>query len=405
MGEVNQQPLLNVQPTFLNSTTNGKKYIFQDPNATDIYAYLAVLEGTAYEMGYAMGTLFQKEILYTVQTAPTFYNDPDYDWVASVPKWMLELDLSSDSILQIGFHFEEVATERFIKQRFVDELQGLADATGIPYIDLLAINLFPELTRAGCTVLGTWGDATVDGLLYQLRGLDYVPQNPLNIYQTIVIYKPTAPGAHTFANFIWPGMIGVLAGYNGNIGVGERVHSDYSDYDNVTTIFGEPWMFVLRNVVEYADNLEDAVNTLYDSNRTYEVFLGVGSQVDHSFRGFQYAYAQLNMYTDQNWTYNFSDYHPQLDGVIYFADGGSNTCIANILEANYGNITAELIYRQITGLHHTGNTIMAVYSYDTNEVYLSFATNLQPAYLNPIFYLNMTQLFNINVSAVEEVLQ
>lgn len=38
---------------------------------------------------------------------------------------------------------------------------------------LLKANLFPELCRAVCSIVGAWGNATADGNLLQLRALDY----------------------------------------------------------------------------------------------------------------------------------------------------------------------------------------------------------------------------------------
>lgn len=390
-GTINNQSVVYAEPTLLNSTTNGKKFIIQDPNSQDIYSYLAVVGGTPYEMGYALGSLFYTEVNeFVTMTLDFIYNLGGY-WVGVTPQWMQEWELSSDSIIQMGLHMEQVATAHFTPQRFFDELQGISDATGVPLTQLLQVNLFPELTRAICSIVGAWGPATPNGNLYHLRALDYLASAPFNNLSTVTVYQPTEDGAQFHANFGWPGMIGSLAGYNGNVGIGERVWAN-SD-DEIATIFGEPWMFVLRDVIQFGTNLEDSIALLYNANRTCNIYVGLGSKPDNSFRGFQYAHTELLMYTDQNWSAPFSSWHPQMDGVIFWDKGEDNACIGSILQTNYGNITAALLYQQVVALRQTGDTIVAVFSYDTNEVFFSFASNLLPAYNNPMLYLNMTEIF------------
>lgn len=391
----NLQPVINATPQFINSTKHGKRYYIEDPSDDQIYAHIAILEGTSYEMGYAMGELFYTEMNEAITVFQEFIFNLGTVFIGVFPPFMQEWELSSDGILEMGLHFIEVSTKHYTPQRFYDELNGLSMATGIPVNSLLQINLFPELTRATCTILGAWGPATPTGDLYHLRALDFLNSAPFNIYSAVTIYRSTEPGSQHFANFGWLGMIGSLAGYNGLVGVGERVFENSND--DISTPFGEPWMFVLRDLIQFGTDLENSYEILWNANRTYDMMLGVGSLNDNSFRGFRYNYIELLMYTDQNWSAPFSPSHPQMDGVVYWDKNDGSPCMANILYPNYGNITAEMMFRNITSQRQSGDTIVAVYSYQTNEVYLSFATNLQPAYDNPLFLLNMTTLFNIPI--------
>lgn len=395
-GTVNNQPVFNIQPTLINSTAHGKRFFVQDPNNSQIFAHIAVLEGSAYEMGYAMGTLFHNEINESMTAFTDFLFGIGQLLVQAFPAWMLGWELSDESIMQMGLHIEEIATNHYTPKRFLEELQGISDATGVPFSQLLQVNLFPELTRATCTILGAWGPATSNGNLYHLRALDFLATAPFNYYSAVTVYRSTEKNAQPFANFGWLGMIGSLAGYNGLVGIGERVY-DVTDDDH-TTIFGEPWMFVVRDVVQFGYNLESAYEILNNANRTYEILLGVGSKPDNSFRGFLYNYAELNMYTDTNWTGGFDSDHPQLDGIVYWDKGDGNPCMANIIESYYGNVTPAMMYQEITALRQSGDTLVAVYDYDANLVYVSFATNFQPAYNNPLFLLNMTDLFTMPIN-------
>lgn len=51
-------------------------------------------------------------------------------------------------------------TKPFTPQAYFDEIQGLSDATNVPFDLLYKILMFPELTKAHCSFFGAWGKAT-----------------------------------------------------------------------------------------------------------------------------------------------------------------------------------------------------------------------------------------------------
>lgn len=92
------------------------------------------------------------------------------------------------------------------------------------------------MTRAICSIVGIWGNASADGNVFQLRALDYLAEAPFNNKAVAIVYNPTEEGSQHFINFGWPGMIGTLAAYNGKVGIGERVWDN--DDDSHSSIFG-----------------------------------------------------------------------------------------------------------------------------------------------------------------------
>jgi hypothetical protein len=68
-------------------------------------------------------------------------------------------------------------------ESFFQEIQGLADGAGIAYKEMLRLQMFPELIKAQCSLLGAWGPATIQGSaaggLVQLRALDWDTVTPL----------------------------------------------------------------------------------------------------------------------------------------------------------------------------------------------------------------------------------
>jgi hypothetical protein len=73
----------------------------------------------------------------------------------------------------------EIASS-YIPSRFNDELQGIADASGVSLTRLKRANILPELTQAHCTVFGAWGEATLNKRLLHLRALDWDDRLPTN---------------------------------------------------------------------------------------------------------------------------------------------------------------------------------------------------------------------------------
>lgn len=246
--------------------------------------------------------------------------------------------------------------EPFMPQRYIDELQGIADgAEGkVDYMLLRRINLLPELMRATCSILGAWGPATDDEKLYHLRALDWDAEVPVSQYPSIVIYDSVEEGSNVFANIGFIGMIGTFTAMSQKgISVGEKYFSGYSAD---RTYMGEPWMWVLRDTVQFSNNLAEVEYNLENAHRTMMVHLGWGSAPDNRFEGCNYAANYVEFFDDHHYQSPFSDSHPELDGVVYWANG----CVTQILKEHHngteGNIDPMLMFRDMCGRGKTGDT-------------------------------------------------
>jgi len=47
--------------------------------------------------------------------------------------------------------------------------------------------------------------------------------------------------------------------------------------------YGEPWMYVLRDTLQYATDLESAVSVINNAHRTWAIDVGVSSRKDMEF--------------------------------------------------------------------------------------------------------------------------
>lgn len=241
-------------------------------------------------------------------------------------------------------------------------------------------NMIPEITQAACTVFGAWGEATADGKLYHLRALDWMPDAPVNKYPSVILYESTEEGSHPFVNIGFLGLIGSLTAMSKHgISIGEKVFwvADPSQYpvQPELSYFGKPWPFVLRDTVQFANNIQEAQDMLTSTNRTMKIHLGLGSSVDKTFRGVNYAHNFIDFFDDKNYRH-YGPEHPQLNGVFYYdklMQPSSDVCMASIITAQHKQITPETMYRDIAGFHRTGDAQVIVMDPEGQQIWASWS--------------------------------
>ena len=90
------------------------------------------------------------------------------------------------------------------------------------------LNMLPELIRMACTAFGSWGAASENAHLIQLRALDFGGGPFAN--NTIVQTNRGDPANpdHAFVSISFPSFVGVITGVaQGGIGVSEKVWMTY----------------------------------------------------------------------------------------------------------------------------------------------------------------------------------
>jgi hypothetical protein len=336
-----------------------------------------------------------------------------------VAKWITELGLPG--ALDLTYDI----TNPYTPPWFDEELRGIADGSGIELAKIRQVNMFPELIKAACTVLGTWGDSNRESTLLHLHALDWDAKAPMVKYGTITVYHPNASyegysnhfynyykqkdyKSHAFANFGFAGMIGSLGAYSEfTIGVGTKVW--INNEQDITTRFGNPWVYVVRDVVQFADSVDSALTMLMNAHRTCALHLGLAAyernasiSPDHNiqFRGIEYSAREFNVF---NWEdmYNTS-HHPVLKDVVYWdkhPQPSNNPCLGSLLVANYGHFSPETIIYNITSLTESGDTMNVIRDYGENAVYIAFSAPDDPegpleAYKRVHTRVDMSKLFS-----------
>ncbi|HEX9780032.1 MAG TPA: C45 family peptidase [bacterium] len=213
---------------------------------------VVTLTGRPYELGWQHGALLREEVRGAVGQV-----------LGSVRRYLKVPILRS----WLGSWWLDRAWRpawRHIPKAYLEELRGLAEGSGVPYLELLRMHAVPDRTYA-CANFAAWGRATGGGRLIHARNLDWNIDVGLQRYAVVFVVRPE--DGRAFVSAGWAGFIGVLTGVNedrvsiGQIGA-ETVERTYD---------GVPMAFLMRRVLEQAGTLEEAVRILEESPRTVGV--------------------------------------------------------------------------------------------------------------------------------------
>jgi len=223
------------------------------------------LWGSHYEMGYAHGFLLGPEIMALVEN--------------------YGLGVVTSPYLYESYLLPLVRYAFFLKPEYRQELQGIVsgmkargtdifiDDLGrdITVDDLWTMNLIPDLSRYGCSVVFAWGDATSqDPVLASgscmVRDLDwgYDPSGLLYSSAVIFAFQSAKPGEKGFLSFSWPGLISCISGYSED-GIGATIN--YGNYNGYGNLFPEHFNgvgFAIRDGLEETDHDGDGYSTHLD---------------------------------------------------------------------------------------------------------------------------------------------
>jgi len=282
-------------------------------------------------------------------------------------------------------------------------MQGIADASGVDYNMLVRVHMIAGVTQGACSMFGAWGDALADGYdLLQLRALDWQMDGPFHNFPALTVYHPTNSSSHPFVIVTMEGFIGGLTGASADLGISE-IGVGYPD-----STFGEesrigvPFIFQLRDILQYDVTLDDATNRMINSERTCNLILGVGDANLQQFRGYQYSSSVLNVMNPENMRPDNNTWHPKFDDVVYWGmdwDCPSyNYVLSQQIKKYYGKITPEIAIRYLNAVEGSGDNHAAYYDIPNQQIFVSFAKQDWfdgpiPAYARQYTLFNLQELF------------
>jgi hypothetical protein len=150
-----------------------------------------------------------------------------------------------------------------MNEKYLREADAIAAAVGMHPQEGRMANFFPELFH--CSGFSLMGSATGDGHMYHGRILDYMKGIGLEQNAVVIVHQPDY--GHAWVNIGYAGFVGTVTAMNEKgISIGEMGGGGYGNWD------GKPMAHLLREVMEKAATLDEAVAIMKNSPRTCEYY-------------------------------------------------------------------------------------------------------------------------------------
>ncbi len=282
---------------------------------------------------------------------------------------------------------------------FIEEVKGVAEAGGLTFKELMRVQMFPELVKAHCSMVGAWGEATAPAFrdsLIQLRALDWATDSPLQQWPLVTVIHTSEQDA--FATLSWPLFLGALTGMSSRpVGICEKVYLAYNGTDRRN---GIPFTLLLRDILEFDGSVDAALQRMQAAKRTCSVWIGVGSPTSPArFTVVEYARDYVRHFNDSSLEKS-NPQHPQLIDVVYVdkhVQPSHDPCLGSLLQAAHGSLTPAALVAVASQLQ-TGDTHAAVYDYLNMRMLVANASpwinnTFVPAYDRRWVQLDMAALF------------
>jgi isopenicillin-N N-acyltransferase like protein len=285
----------------------------------EIDGYLVLhLEGTHREMGLQHGKLLGDHIRQNV------------DYVMHERGEEAIAELGPISIKPNAVIAQIVNIQRqHVPQKYWEELEGLAEGTGLPIEEVQAANFIPELFH--CSGFALMNSATKDGTLYHGRVLDYGVDLKLQEHAVLIVAKPK--GGIPFVNVTYAGFVGSVTGMNAShVSIGEMGGKGLGQWNGV------PMAFLVREVLESAGDLDEAVAVFRDSPRTCEYYFVIADGKSNRAVGMEAGANQFAL-VQPNTSHPLLP-RPVKDAVLLSA-GERYQHLVDRTEAKLGEFTAE----------------------------------------------------------------
>ncbi|MBL4844514.1 MAG: peptidase C45 [Planctomycetes bacterium] len=207
------------------------------------------VSGTPYEMGFQHGRLLKKQVKQNLTN------------IVDNQTKMGKSDTYQAYVMMRPLMHSMLRPN--IPKRYLEEMRGVAEGAGLEYDMVEAGNLFPAAFH--CSGIALQGKATADGSLYHVRILDYMTK--LGLQDTALVIKHAPKGRKRWLNVGFAGFIGTVTGMNeSKVAIGEMGGKGLGHWN------GMPMPLLMREALETASTMEEAVEIFRKAKRTCEYY-------------------------------------------------------------------------------------------------------------------------------------
>ncbi|MCA9117516.1 MAG: peptidase C45 [Planctomycetaceae bacterium] len=341
------------------------------------------LKGTHYEMGWQHGTLLREKV--RSNTTHLLKKKGNVALAAAGP-----VKLKPMHILRLILAIQQP----HVPQKYFDEMQGLADATGMDAEELRMLNFIPELFH--CSGFALMNSATKDGALYHGRVLDYAINWGLQNHYVLIVAEPD--GGIPFVNVSYAGFVGCVTGMNSeHVSIGEMGGRGLGHWD------GMPMALLVREALESSTSLDEAIDVFRTTPRTCEYYYVLADGEEKRAVGMEASWNRFQIIPSGTHHARLPD--PVADCALLSAGDRYKELVRRVKE-NHGQFTPELALRLMDpGVAMKSNLHNALFEPATTRLWISNATeDGQPAATQPYASFQLTELLAARPAADATVL-
>jgi hypothetical protein len=227
----------------------------------------------------------------------------------------------------------QARTAPFVKERYLREMDALATAAALDLEEVRLANFFPELFH--CSGFAVFGQATVGGRIYHGRILDYLRGVGLERNAVVIVHKPDV--GYPWVNVSYGGFVGSVTAMNArHISIGEMGGRGEGQWD------GTPMAQLVREVMEEADSLDEAVAIMQRTPRTCEYYYVIADGKSLNAVGIAATPTRFEVV-------RAGEAHPQLphaiDDAVVLSAGDRYEKLVQRVQSGFGRIDAEAARR------------------------------------------------------------
>lgn len=337
---------------------------------------ILIVAGTPEQMGQTQGRLLAPQIRYLVERV--LFGVGAFDTLNS-GVWFLS-------------QMEEIQrrTSPFIPERYFAEIDAMADGAKIPRRDARFANLFPE--RFHCSGVAVRGKASKGGQIIHARVLDYMRDINLQACATVQVFIPE--GRHAWISHGYAGLVGTVTAMNeAGLAVGEMGGRGEGDWD------GMPMTLLLREIMERARSVQEALKILQETPRTCEYY--------YVFSDRSGELAAVRAVPNEVLILRPGEQHPLLPPVpedtVFISGDERAKVLSDRLFAGFGQIDVpamiEIIKRPVAMRSNLHNAIMLPQSLD---MWVADAGRTTPACDEPYVRVNLGELLQLYRQTVQK---
>ena len=262
-------------------------------------------------------------------------------------------------------------------ERFLRECRAMAAAAKITERDAVCGNFFPELFH--CSGVAVRGKASADGRVVHARVLDYMRDINLQKYTVLQVFLPE--GGIPWVSVGYAGFLGTVTAMNARgLAIGEMGGRGEPSWD------GMPMTFLMREIAERAETVEQALEIMRKTPRTCEYYYVI-SDGKRNMAGVCATPEKIEVMQPGQQDPRLP---PVPEDTVMFSGGERARVLSQRLHEQFGKITPEAMIEIIKRpVAMRSNLHNAVFMPETLDMWFADAGKKTPACDEPYTHVNL----------------